>query len=430
MDAGARMVALMERTVALPRSLTGDGVRATLAAIAEVCPLGVHEVPTGTRLFDWTVPREWNLRRATLTAPDGRVVLDAARSPLHVVGYSVPVHARMPLPELRKHLHTIPERPDAVPYRTAYWDDSWGLCLTHRDLTALSDGEYEVRIDAELRDGSLTYGECLVPGSGDEHVVVSTPVCHPGLANDNLSGVALLAELAARLAEVEGLRRTHHIVWGPGTLGPLAWLHANAALLPRLVGGAGVMCVGDRGPLTWKRSRRGDAPADRAMALALRDSGAPYAVRDFVPWGGDERQYNSPGFALDVGAFSRTPPGEYPENHTSDDDMSLIDPGCLVESLDVLFAALMVLDRDAAPRNLSPYGEPQLGRRGLTRRLGGQKGDAAEMAMFWVLNLADGTHTLMDVAERSGVPFAVVREAADALAAAGLLSLGPEPRGS
>lgn len=413
----------MERTLHLPRSLTGDGVRATLAALGEVCPVVVHEVPTGTALFDWTVPREWNLRRATVTAPDGRVVLDSDTTALHVVGYSAPVHTRIDLAGLRNHAHTLPQRPDAVPYRTAYWDDGWGLCMAQRDLDALSDGEYEVRIDAELRDGSLTYGECVIPGTGDEHVVVSTPVCHPALANDNLSGVVLLAELAARLGRVEGLRRTHHVVWGPGTLGPLAWLHHNAALLPRLVGGAGVMCTGDRGPLTWKRTRRGDAPVDRAMALALRECGGAYGIRDFVPWGGDERQYNSPGFALDVGAFSRTPPGEYPQNHTSADDMSLIDPACLAESLDALFAALTILDRDAVPRNLSPFGEPQLGRRGLTRRLGGQKGDDAEMAMFWVLNLADGTHSLMDVAERAGLAFATVRAAADDLCAAGLLEL-------
>jgi aminopeptidase-like protein len=348
-------------------------------------------------------------------------VLDAADSPLHVVGYSVPVDATMPLAALRPHLHSLPDRPGLVPYRTSYWEETWGLCLAHEVLEGLPDGEYRVRIDADLRDGALTYGECVVPGTGDGHVLVSTPVCHPALANDNLSGVALLGALAARLLDGPPPRRTHHVVWGPGTLGPLAWLRDNAALLPDLVGGAGVMCAGDRGPVTWKRTRRGDSPVDRAMLLALRDAGVPHVVRDFTPWGGDERQYASPGFALDVGALSRTPPGEYPENHTSADDMSVVDAARLEETLDVLHAALTVLDRDASPRNLSPYGEPQLGRRGLTRRLGGQKGGDAEMALFWVLNLSDGTHTLMDVAERSGLPFAAVHAAADDLRRTGLL---------
>jgi aminopeptidase-like protein len=415
------MMALMERVFAEPRSLTGEGVRRTLAAIGERAPVEVTEVPSGTPLFDWTAPDEWTVRRARVVGPDGEVVVDAADSPLHLVGYSVPVSQRMSRDELLSHLFGLPERPEATPFRTSYWERGWGFCLPQRTIDALGEGEYEVLIDADLAPGSMTYGEIVVPGTGDETVLISTPVCHPGLANDNLSGVALLAELGAVLASGPPPRRTHRILFAPGTVGPLAWLARNANGAG-VTAGLGVMCVGDAGRFTYKRSRRGDTLTDRAAALALRDLGVDHQLRDWAPWGGDERQYCSPGFDLPIGAFSRTPPGEYPQNHTSDDDLTLVSADNLQASLDVALAILRVIDGDECLTNTSPMGEPQLGRRGLTRRQGGQKGDSHEAAMLWNLSLGDGQTPLIEIASRSGLPFTVIREAANDLRAAGLLS--------
>ena len=421
-EAGHAMHTLMAELMPLPRSLTGDGVRDTLARIGADVEVRVHEVPTGTELFDWTVPEEWNLRTARVIGPDGAVVLDSAASTLHVVGYSDPVDATLTLAELREHVHTLPEHPAWIPYRTSYWERGWGLCMGHDALAALSEGEYRVQIDARLAPGSLTWGEIVIPGASDEEVLISTPVCHPAMANDNLSGVVLLARLGMELTRARGLRRTHRLLFGPGTLGPLAWLAANRGHLGRVAAGLAVMCVGDRGPFTYKRSRAGDTSIDRAMALVLRDAEVPHEILDFVPWGGDERQFGSPGFALPVGAFSRTPPGAFEENHTSADDLDFVSADALGESLRVVLEALDVLERNRRYTNLRPEGEPQLGRRGLSRRMGGEKGGSWEMALLWNLNMADGATDLLEIAVRSGLPFSEIATAAGALVECGLLA--------
>ncbi|MEZ5081532.1 MAG: DUF4910 domain-containing protein [Thermoleophilia bacterium] len=421
-DSGQRMLTLMRETFDLPRSLTGDGVRGTLAAVARSVPVEVTEVPPGTRVFDWTVPPEWRVREAHVTAPDGTRVVDVAASPLHLLGYSVPVRQTLSREALLPHLHGLADRPAATPYRTSYWEPAWGFCLPQRDIDALDDGDYAVLIDTELDpEGSMTVGEIVVPGVTSEEVLISTPVCHPGLANDNLSGVAVLAELGRLLHAAGPLRRTHRILFSPGTIGPLWWLHDNLSRLDRIHAGLAVMCAGDRGPITYRRTRDGNQTVDRAMALVLAHHEAGADIRPFLPWGGDERQYNSPGFRLPIGALTRTPPGEYPENHTSDDDMSLISAESLTDTLRVMLDVIAVLEYDERPVSANPHGEPQLGRRGLTNRRGGEKGNQREMAMLWVLNLADGKHSLMDCAERSGLPFDVIRSAADDLRAAGLL---------
>jgi aminopeptidase-like protein len=409
---------LVERLYNIPRSLTGDGVRETLAVVAEHVPLEVHEVPTGTQVLDWTVPREWNLREAWIAGPDGRRVVDAAEHPLHVVGYSVPVHRRMALAELREHLHSLPEQPGVIPYRTSYYRDSWGFCLRHRDLEALPDGEYEVRVDATLGDGHLTYGELLLPGESEEEVLLSAHVCHPGMANDNQSSVALLTLLARALAE-RRTRLSYRFLLAPGTIGAITWLARNEHdAVPRIANGLVLAGTGDPGPLHYKRSRRGDGRIDRAAAHVIALAGAGARVEDFTPWGYDERQFCSPGFDLPVGCLMRTPHGTYPEYHTSADDLGFVRPEALAGTYAALEAIVGVLEGDARYRNLSPKGEPQLGRRGLYASGGGGR----ELAMLWVLSLSDGRASLLDVATRSGLPFALVREAADALAAHDLLA--------
>ncbi|MEU9853734.1 DUF4910 domain-containing protein [Streptomyces sp. NPDC047974] len=418
---GEEMHALVERLYPLCRSITGDGVRATLDVVGTYIPLQVHEVPTGTRVLDWTVPQEWNIRDAYVADATGRRVVDFAASSLHVLGYSVPVAATMPLSELRGHLHTLPDQPDLIPYRTSYYAPEWGFCLSQNTLDALPDGPYEVRIDSTLADGHLTYAEHVVPGQVADEVIVSSHVCHPALANDNLAGIAVAVFLARALAEGTPYY-TYRFVFAPGTIGAVTWLARNAERIERVRHGLVLACAGDRGRLTYKRSRRGDAGIDRVLRHVLETSGRPHEIVGFTPYGYDERQYCSPGFDLGVGSLSRTPYGGYPEYHTSADDPDFVSPEAMEDTLAVCREAFAVLDRDRRYVNLSPYGEPQLGRRGLYDSLGGRS-DAkeAQLAMLWVLSLSDGDHGLLDVAERSGLPFDAVAAAAEALRDAGLI---------
>ncbi|GAQ64005.1 DUF4910 domain-containing protein [Streptomyces scabiei] len=421
MTVGEEMHALVERLYPLCRSITGDGVRATLDIVGEYIPLQVHEVPTGTQVLDWTVPQEWNIRDAYIADASGRRVVDFAASSLHVLGYSVPVSATLPLAELRAHLYTLPEHPSWVPYRTSYYQPQWGFCLSQDTLDALPDGEYEVRVDSTLADGHLTYAEHVVPGQTADEVIVSCHVCHPSLANDNLAGVAVATFLARALAERTPYY-TYRFIYAPGTIGAITWLARNAERIERVKHGLVLACAGDRGEVTYKQSRRGDAEIDRVMRHVLTASGRPHRVTEFTPYGYDERQYCSPGFDLGVGSLSRTPYAGYPEYHTSADNPGFVTPEAMTDTLELCREAFAVLDGNRRYVNLSPYGEPQLGRRGLYDSLGGRS-DAkeAQMAMLWVLSLSDGEHGLLDVAERSGLPFDTVAAAAGALHGAGLI---------
>jgi aminopeptidase-like protein len=420
---GEEMLELAAELFPLNRSLTGDGNRRTFELLGRHAPFELHEVPTGTPVLDWTVPREWNVREAWIAAPDGTRVVDFERCNLHLLGYSVPVRTRLPLAELRKHLYTLPEQPSWIPYRTSYWNENWGFCLAHEQLERLPEGEYEVCIDATLEPGHMTYAEAVVPGSTDDEVLLTGYACHPSLANDNLSGVVLLTMLARLLSELR-LRHTYRFLLSPGTIGPITWLALNEERLGRIKHGLVAVCVGDRGHMTYKRSRRGNATIDRAVACVLRDQAGDHGIEEFVPWGGDERQFCSPGFDLPVGVLMRTPHGLFPEYHTSADDLALIDAASLADSLRTYLQVVDVLESDARYRNLSPKGEPQLGRRGLYPAVSAGlplPGELDMRSLLWVLSLADGRASLLDMAERSGFPFASLREAARRLEAAGLL---------
>lgn len=413
--------------VPIPRSLTGDGVRQTLARVGEEIPLEIHEVASGIPVLDWTVPLEWNLRRAWIQSPDGRTIVDTANSNLHVVGYSVPVQRRMPLSELREHLFSLPDQPELIPYRTSYYKEAWGFCLSHRQLESLPEGEYEVTVDTTLAPGALTYGECFLPGEEEREVLISCHVCHPALANDNLSGIAVTTFLARELVGRPRRRYGYRFLFLPGTIGSITWLARNEAAAGRIAHGLVAANLGDGGKLQYKKTRRGNAPIDRAVAQVLRDSGEDFAVTDFVPFGYDERQYNSPGFNLPVGSLTRTPWGQYPEYHTSADNLAFLDARSLGNSLQAYRAVVDLLERNHRYLNLNPKGEPQLGRRGLYRTVGGEShGREREIALLWVLNLSDGEHTLLDIAERSGMSFPTIREAADALLAVALLQELPD----
>ncbi|HEV2779872.1 MAG TPA: DUF4910 domain-containing protein [Actinophytocola sp.] len=420
-DLGREMHALVERLYPLCRSITGDGVRSTLDIVGELIPLTVHEVPTGTQVFDWTVPREWNIRDAYIADSSGARVVDFRASNLHVVGYSTPVDTTMTLDELRPHLHTLPEQPDLIPYRTSYYEPDWGFCLAQSTLDSLPDGRYRVVIDSTLADGHLTYAEHVVPGRVADEVLVSCHVCHPSLANDNLAGVAVASALARRLAGANP-RYTYRFLFIPGTIGSITWLARNHERVGRIRHGLVLACAGDPGSLTYKRSRRGDAEIDRVVAHVLAASGRPHRIVDFSPYGYDERQFCSPGFNLGVGCLTRTPYAGYPEYHTSADTPDFVTPEAMADTLETVWEVVGVLEGNRHYVNLSPYGEPQLGKRGLYESLGGRSDTKqAQLAMLWVLNLSDGDHSLLDIAERSGLPFAAVAAAADALHDADLL---------
>lgn len=411
------------------RSITGPGVRETLELLRQRVDLEVSEVPSGTAVFDWIVPREWTIRDAYVKNERGERVIDFRRNSLHVVSYSTPVHARMPLAALRQHIFTLPEQPGLIPYRTSYYAESWGFCMAHDRLLELPDGDYEVCIDATLEDGSLSYGEYLHHGRTEDEILLTTHVCHPSLANDNCSGIALLSLLAERMKGVE-TRYSYRFLFAPGTIGAITWLTRNEHRLERIRHGLVLSGVGDAGAPTYKKSRKGDAAIDRAMAHVLRHGSPSAAVIDFFPYGYDERQFCSPGFDLPVGSFQRSQFGTYPEYHTSADDLAFIKPEQLAHSYRLVVAALDVLEADATPVNLQPKCEPQLGRRGLYTAIGGDRdAPARNMAMLWVLNQADGRHSLLDIAERAGLPFGVIADTAAMLRDHGLIAYAADAAG-
>ena len=421
---GDGMLELATRLYPLNRSLTGEGVRETLRILSETLPLVTTEIPSGTEVYDWTVPPEWNLAGATIVDSGGRTIVDAADSTLHVVGYSVPVAETIRGAAVLEHVYSLPEHPDWIPARTAYYERTWGFCTTVAQRDSIDPlADYGVSIESTLDDaGSLTYAELFVPGSSEEEILLSTYVCHPSLANDNLSGIVVLAALGRALLGAQ-LRHGYRLLFAPSTIGALAWLSRNEQHLERIHAGLIVSCVGDRGSLTYKRSRRGDTAADCAAAHVVegRRGGS---VRPFVPWGGDERQFCSPGFDLPVGSLTRTPHGHYPEYHTSADDLSFIGADALADSLLALAEILDVLEGNRVLERVDPHGEPQLGRRGLYDAIGAGLPETVEesrQALLWVLNGSDGETSLLDLAKRASLPFPVLEDAAATLETAGLV---------
>lgn len=403
------------------RSITGEGLRQTLRLIQKRLPLTLQEVPSGTQVFDWTVPKEWNIRDAYVKDSQGKKIIDFQRSNLHVVNYSVPVNKTVSLNELKKHLFTLPDHPDWIPYRTSYYNETWGFCLSHAQFQALRDEDYEVCIDSSLEDGHLTYGECYLKGESSEEVLISCHACHPSLCNDNLSGLGVgtyLAEFLSRLS----LRYSYRFLFIPATIGSITWLCLNEEKASRIKHGLVLTLLGDAGKSSYKKSRRGNAEIDRAAAHVLKDSGDEYNIIDFFPYGYDERQYCSPAFNLPVGCLMRTPHGQFPEYHTSADNLDFIKPSYLADSFSKCLSVLYTLEHNKTYVNRNPKCEPQLGKRGLYRPIGGQANDGVDgLSLLWVLNLSDGHYSLLDIAERSGIRFSSIKKAADLLLTHGLL---------
>lgn len=403
------------------RSITGNGVRETLNILSRHVPLDVHEVPTGTEVLDWTIPPEWNIRDAYVKDSAGERVIDFKRNNLHVLNYSAPVNLNLTLSELKEHIFTLPDQPDLIPYRTSYYKQQWGFCHSYNEVNAWQGGKYHVFIDTSFTDGALTYGEYFHKGETDDECLFSAHICHPSLANDNCSGLAVLALLANRLRHKK-TKLSYRFLFAPGTIGAIAWLARNESQVGHIKHGLTVSCLGDGGGPNYKKSRQGNAEIDRAMEHILKHGLPSAAVIDFSPYGYDERQYCSPGFNLPVGLLQRSPYGAFPEYHTSADNLSFIKPVHLAESFELMASVIELLETNMRYLNTSPKGEPQLGRRGLYNAVGGDKNSAMHnMAMLWVLNLSDGDHSLLDIAERANLPFKRVLTAAQLLLGSDLL---------
>jgi aminopeptidase-like protein len=418
---GRKLYDLIVELYPICRSISGAGQRETLKILSRYIDLTIHDVPSGTQVFDWTVPKEWNIRDAYIKDASGRKIVDFGESNLHVVSYSVPVDRRMSLVSLRPHLFTLPEHPDWIPYRTSYYREDWGFCLSHRQFLQMKEGEYEVHIDSSLENGALSYGEYVLPGERSEEILISTHICHPSLANDNLSGIAVATLLAKQLSGLPR-RYSYRFLFTPGGIGSITWLCRNERHVGKIRAGLVLACLGDAGTFTYKKSRRGDALIDRAVPQALRNGRTDCEVTPFSPYGYDERQFCSPGFNLPVGCLMRTPHGCFPEYHTSADNLSFVRPQSLAESFARCVEIISLLDGNRTLVNLNPKCEPQLGKRGLYGSIGGAvEGRSRELALLWVLNLSDGENSLLDIAERSGLPFAAIDNAARDLESHGLV---------
>lgn len=420
-DSGELMYSLAVELFPICRSITGDGVRETLRIIRGYIPLEMHEVPTGTKVFDWVVPQEWNIVDASIQDSHGNRIVDFMECNLHVVNYSIPINQSMSLGELKDHLHTLPDNPEWIPYRTSYYQENWGFCLSHNQMLGLQDDTYQVVIESSLKDGHLTYGEFVHEGTSRDEVLLTTHVCHPSLANDNLSGICVLTWLAAWISQ-QSTKYTYRFLWIPGTIGSITWLARNQDKVDRIRHGLVITCVGDGGGPNYKRSRKNDTDINRVMNFVLKSTSSSGVIEDFSPYGYDERQFCSPGFNLPMGLLQRSKHGQYQQYHTSADNLEYIKPEHLTESLKLIIQAIEILEKDATFISNNPYCEPQLGKRGLYKTMGGDKHSVTgNMALLWVLNQSDGDNSLLDIAEKSNIPFNEILRAAEILEKAGLL---------
>jgi len=427
-ELGNNIYSLIEALYPICRSITGDGFRRSMDILKKYVPLELHEIASGTQVFDWVVPKEWNIRDAWIKNSQGDKVVDFQQSNLHLLNYSLPVHRKVPMDELKEHLYSLPEQEDWIPYRTSYYKEYWGFCVTHRQLQSMTDSEYEVMIDSSLENGHLTYGEFLIKGESEDEFLISCHSCHPSLCNDNLSGMGVATYLAKHLSQVN-TRYSYRFLFIPGTIGSITWLCLNEKNVKRIKHGLVIACVGDPGIMHYKKTRDGNAELDRAVQHVLKNTGENYKLLEFSPYGYDERQYASPGFNLNVGNISRTPHGQFAEYHTSADNLDFVKAECLADSYAKCLKIIQVIDQNRKYVNLNPKCEPQLGKRDLYTLHGGRKdANNFELAMLWVLNMSDGQSSLLDIADRSGVEFITIQKATEALQGAALITEVDEPK--
>ena len=428
-NVGNEMYQLMEELFPICRSITGNGVRTTLEILKKEISLEVHEIPTGTKVFDWTIPKEWNIDDAYIIDPNGKKIKDFKKSNLHVVNYSIPINQKISLSKLKKHIHTIPQKPDWIPYVTSYYSENWGFCMTHNEFLNLKEGEYHVVIKSKLEPGSLTYGEFLIPGKSTDEILLTCYVCHPSMCNDNLSGISLLTMIAKYMKNFEN-NYSIRFLFIPETIGSIAWLKNNENNLLKIKHGLVATCIGDKGNFTYKKSRKGNTELDITVKNILEKSKNNYQIIDFFPYGSDERQFCSPGFNLPVGSLLRSMYGGkgFPEYHTSADNLDFMSKDNLSESFLTYISIILELETNFDNKqqsedqqnsgnrtaeteqrflNLNPKCEPQLGKRGIYHQLGGQVDKLhhrdIELAVFWILNLSDGTNSIKEITKKSGI---------------------------
>ncbi|MFC1499726.1 DUF4910 domain-containing protein [Candidatus Zixiibacteriota bacterium] len=425
-DRGAEMHQLCHELFPICRSITGDGFRQSLAILGRHLPaLRTVEVPTGTACFDWEVPEEWNISDAWIMTPEGRKICDFRQSNLHVVGYSTPVDRTMSLDELQEHLYSLPDQPDAIPYVTSYYEERWGFCITENERDQLVPGTYSVFIDSELKQGSLTYGEVIIPGELESEIFLSSYLCHPSMANNELSGPVVTTFLAKWLAGLESRKHTFRIVLVPETIGSVAYLSRHyEEMKEKVVAGFHVTCVGDDRAYSFLPSRKGDALSDKAALHVLKHVQPDYVAYSYLDRGSDERQYCSPGIDLPVCSVMRSKYGCYPEYHTSLDDLNLVTPTGLAGGFDVLKKCIECLEFDEILHS-TVLCEPQLGKRGLYPTISTKSSASGVREMMNVLAYADGILSTLEIAEVIGVPLWELQGTIESLKREGLL----EPSG-
>ena len=396
-----------DRLWPINRSLTGNGNRETLKILSELIDLEITEVPSGTVCFDWTVPPEWNVKEAWIKDSKGNKIIDFVKNNLHLLGYSIPTNQKLLLSELKKNIYTLPSQPELIPYLTSYYEERWGFCMSHNQLSTLQEEEYEVFIDSYLDyNGSMTVGDAILKGNSDREILFSTYICHPSMANNELSGPLATSFIFQELKNKKDRFYNYRFVFIPETIGSIYYLYKHGELLKaKLDAGFVINCIGDSGDFTYKRSRQGCSLADKCAEILLKQTEERFNIEDFFPDGSDERQYCSPGFNLPVGSLMRTRYGKYPEYHTSGDNKDFISFESMEESILKYLDMIDVLENNFKYKNIMPYCEPQLGKRGLYPTLGSQKGTTAFVdAMMWILNLADGANDLICISEKSKIP--------------------------
>jgi aminopeptidase-like protein len=418
---GKIMHDLCKRLFPIARSITGDGFRESLKILSEIIPLNIHEVASGTRAFDWMVPQEWNISDAYIIDPSGQKICNFKDSNLHVLGYSTPIDKAISLKELQSHLYSLDDQPNAIPYVTSYYKERWGFCITQNERDKLVDGDYQVFIDSELKDGSLTYGELLIPGETEEEIFLSTYLCHPSMANNELSGPAVATYLGKWLLNIPSRKYSYRIIFIPETIGSLVYLSRNLdSMKQKIIAGYNISCIGDDRAYSYLPSRSGNTLADVVALHVLKMMHPDFVSYSFLDRGSDERQYCSPGIDLPVCSVMRTKYGKYPEYHTSLDDLNLVTPEGLLGGFKVLKRSIECLEMNKTYK-LTTLGEPQLGKRGLYPTISTKKSGALVRDMMNFMAYCDGEKNAIEIAEIIDVPLWTLKEKIDELTQAGLL---------
>ncbi len=388
------------------RSITGQGVRETLHYIKTILPsLIIKEVTTGYEAFDWTVPNEWNISEAYIENEQGEKIIDFRDHNLHVLNYSIPVDRWMSKEELEKYIYTLPEQPDAIPYVTSYYKERWGFCMTHHQKEALPSGQYHAVIDSKLKPGVLNYGELILPGKTKEEVFLSTYICHPSMANNELSGPVVTTALAQWITNFEDRYYTYRIVFIPETIGSIVYLSRNLNELKNLViAGFNITCVGDERCYSYLPSRAEDTLSDLVALHVLKYTDPNFQHYSWLNRGSDERQYCAPGIDLPIASIMRSKYGEYPEYHTSLDDLNLVTPRGLEGSFLALQQAIKIIESNCYLKT-KVFGEPQLGKRGLYPTTSSKSSASSVRTMMNLISYCDGTLTLLEIADLIHEPF-------------------------